>query len=94
MIGDTGSQIRKTTQAELTWHANSTPEWGLHHLCRQRPPSPRAFKLPLAAVQSVVNQVNHSFSGMGMRKWKEMGEEREKDHQGVGAQTPLEFAKY
>lgn len=34
---------------------------------------------------------------MGIRKWEEMGEEREKDHQGVGAQqpqTPLGFARY
>lgn len=34
--------------------------------------------LPLAAVQSIANQVNHSLSGVGIRKWEEMGEERER----------------
>lgn len=42
--------------------------------------------MQLAAVQSVVNQVNHSLNGMGIRKGREMGEERV--HQGGGAQSP------
>lgn len=71
------------------WHAKNTPEWSS---CRRRPPNPRGFKLQLAAVQSVVNQVNHSLNGMGIRKGRELGEEGEITRErGTAAPTPLGF---